>query len=381
MVLAGELDALVDRAPVEGSPVLSVYLDIDQSVSSNWNRGFEISLKNVLRAVEEKLGEDRTRREAFLADAARVWEFVSSYTPAGKGLVIMCDASEDYFWHRNVQVRMPNAARWVPKPYVRPLVEARDEYERYGVILTDRQQARLFVVFLGEVEEERETLARFKVRQYKAPGKDRIWSQMVFQRKADVHAKWHLKRVAEMMARLEEEQEFERLVIGGPTDAVNAIEPLLTERLRSRLIGFASLPVNASAKEILSETNRLEQAYERHSEKELVDLLLTAAAKERRAVTGLGATVHAAVEGRVMSLVYEEGRQARGAECEACGSLFEEQPEQCPNCGGTVQALDDLMERLVERAAKTGDSVELVRGEAAETLEREGGGIGAFLRF
>lgn len=381
MVLKGELDALVDRAGVAGSPVLSVYLDIDQGVSSNWNRGFEISLKNVLRSVEEKLGGDRGRREAFEADAERVWDFVFSYTPAGKGLVVMCDTSEGYFWHRNLQVRMPNAARWAPKPYVRPLVEARDEYERYGVILTDRRQARLFVVFLGEVEEEREALSRFKVRPYKTSGKDRIWSQMVFQRKADVHAKWHLKRVAEMMARLEEDQEFDRLVIGGPLDAVNGLEPLLTERLRSRLIGFASLAVEASEKEIVAETMRLEQEYERRSENELVELLLTAAAKERRAVTGLSATVHAAVEGRVMSLVYEEGREARGAECEVCGLLFEEQPEECPNCGGKVQALDDLMERLVERAVKTGDSVELVRGEAAETLEREGGGIGAFLRF
>lgn len=381
MVLKGDLDALVDYKPAAGSPVLSVYLDVDQSNSANLNRGFEVSLRNALRGVEQQLGDEKGRLSAFQEDADRVWEFISAYSPAGKGLVAMCDVSAKYFWHRNLQVRMPNEAHWLAKPYIRPLVEARDEFARYGVILTDRRQARLFIVFLNEVEETRETLARFRVKQFKSAGMDRIWSQMVFQRKADVHAKWHLKKVVEMMARLEEEQEFDRLVVGGPTEVVSILETLLTDRLRSRLIGLASLPVEASEKDILEETNRLEQEHQRKSEKELVDLLLTAAGKERRAVTGLRGTVRAAVEGRVMSLVYEEGRQARGAECVRCGTLFEGQPQSCPQCGGYVQPVDDLMERLVESAVKTGESVELVRGEAAETLEREGGGIGAFLRF
>ena len=382
MVLKGDLDALVEYKPVEGSPVLSVYLDVDQSEMTNINRGFEVSLKNALREIEHGLGEDNPRVSDFREDSDRVWEYVSSFTPTGKGLVAMSDASEGYFWHRNLQVRLPNEVHWAEKPYVRPLVEARDEFARYGVILTDKRQARLFIVFLNEVEESRETLARFRVKQFKSPGSDRIWSQMIFQRNADTHAKWHLKKVAEMMARLEEEQEFERLIIGGPTEAVTVLETLLTDRLRSRLIGVASLAVEASEKEILEETNRLEQENQRKTEKELVDLLLTAAGKERRAVTGLPATVRATVEGRVMSLVYEEGHLARGGECDRCGTLFEEQPQPwCPHCGGYIRPVDDLMERLVESAVKTGDSVELVRGEAAETLEREGGGIGAFLRF
>ena len=381
MVLKGDLDALVDYRPVAGSPVLSVYLEVDQSNSANLNRGFEVSLKNALRGVEQQLGEDKARLAAFQEDADGVWDFVSAYTPAGKGLVVMLDVSEGYFRHRNLQVPMPNEAHWSAKPYIRPLVEARDEFARYGVILTDRRQARLFIVFLNEVEETRETLARFRVKQFKASGMDRIWSQMIFQRNADVHAKWHLKNVAEMMARLEEEQEFDRLILGGPTEAVSVLETVLTDRLRSRLIGIASLPVEASEKDILEETNRLEQEYQRRSEKELVDLLLTAAGKERRAVTGLGGTVRAAVEGRVMSLVYDEGHQESGGECARCGTLFEGQPQPCPHCGGYVERVDDLIERLVESAVKTGESVELVRGEAAATLEREGGGIGAFLRF
>lgn len=382
MVLKGDLDALVNYKPVPGSPVLSVYVDVDQSQAANLNRGFEVSVRNALREIEQQLGNEKARLADLGQDADRVWAFLSAYTPAGKGLAVMSDASEGYFWHRNLQVRLPNEARWSPKPYIRPLVEARDEFDRYGVILTDRRQARLFIVFLNEVEESRETLARFRVTQFKAPGKDRLWSQMIFQRKADEHAKWHLKQVAEMMARLEEEQEFERLVIGGPTEAVTVLESLLSERLRLRLIGVASLPVEATEKEILEETARLEQQHQRKTEKELVDLLLTAAGKDRRAVTGLGRTVRATVEGRMMSLVYEEGHQARGGECVRCGTLFEEQPQPwCPNCGGYIQPVDDLMERLVESAVKTGESVELVRGEAAETLEREGGGIGAFLRF
>ena len=44
------------RRAVPGSPVLSVYLDIDQSKAANLNRRFEASLKDMLRSIETAIG-------------------------------------------------------------------------------------------------------------------------------------------------------------------------------------------------------------------------------------------------------------------------------------------------------------------------------------
>jgi hypothetical protein len=51
---------------------------------------------------------------------------------------------------------------------------AMDEFERYGVILTDRAQSRLFTVFMGEIEEHHEAFAEDEVRHSKTTGKDQI---------------------------------------------------------------------------------------------------------------------------------------------------------------------------------------------------------------
>jgi hypothetical protein len=50
------------------------------------------------------------------------------------------------------------------------------------------------------------------------------------------------------------------------------------------------------------------------------------------------------------------------------------------NCGGTVQEMDELVERMVIRVWDAGGNIEHLRGAAAERLQ-QAGDIGAFLRY
>jgi hypothetical protein len=134
MISKADIEAIVERKAVPGSPVLSVYLDIDQSKASNLQRRFEASLHNMLRSIEASL--DETRLPSFSADAERVRRFVSGLEPQGKRLILFCDDSENFFWAREIKPSVRNNARWSDTPYIVPLVEILDEYERYGVVLT-----------------------------------------------------------------------------------------------------------------------------------------------------------------------------------------------------------------------------------------------------
>ena len=49
--------------------------------------------------------------------------------------------------------RAPNHLAFEPRPDVAPLLRIMDEYERYAVALVDKTCARLFSVFMGEIEE------------------------------------------------------------------------------------------------------------------------------------------------------------------------------------------------------------------------------------
>jgi peptide chain release factor subunit 1 len=269
----------------------------------------------------------------------------------------------------------------MPRAYVRPVVEARDEFERCGVILTDRGRARLFTVYLGSIEEHHEAFAEADVKKVDAIGMDQILSQKNFQRKADEHVRWHLKKVVEMADRLVEARRFGRLILGGAHEVTAELKNLLSERLKKCLVGSVTLPIDAGTVDILSETVALEEAVEREEEEVLVRRLVTAAAKEAQGVVGLPKVLEALNLGRVRRVVYSDGFDASGFECRECGGLFESYSENCRDCNGLQIESQDLLNAGIARILREGGEVEQLKSTAAVSFLEKAGGIGAFLRF
>jgi len=293
MISKAELETLIGREGKPGHPVLSVYLDVDQSRETNLNRKFEVSLGNLLRELEQGI-VDQYEREEFVSDAERTTRFVSGYRPGARSLVAFCDALEDFFWCRELDVPLRSEARWGETLYLRPLLETLDEYERYGVILTDRAKARLFTVHLGNIEEHDQSFAPGEVKIFKAPGRDRIRSDMRFQRKADQYAYRHLKRVAELAVELAERHAFDRLMLAGPVEATSQLQQLLPKQWQSRIVALLDLPVESDQQTVLAATLQVAEEAERNGEMTLAEKLIADAARaEQRAVSGLDVTLRA----------------------------------------------------------------------------------------
>ena len=151
-------EQLTQLAHIEASPenpVLSVYLNVDQSNAVNLNRGFEVPLKNMLRQMAKTAGT-AGRADAFEADAAPVRNFIAEFAPANgtKTLALFSDAAAGLFETHTFSVPVENEVRWKAWPHLRPLAEAQAFYEPCGVILVDREKARLWVLRLGTVMEK-----------------------------------------------------------------------------------------------------------------------------------------------------------------------------------------------------------------------------------
>lgn len=379
MLSRRDIEALIEREAKPESPVLSVYLDVDQSRAVNLNRGFEAALGNMLRSIERQL-EETEQREKFTADAQRIQEFIANYTPSALSLILFCDASENFLWQRELRAPIRSEARWSAPPYLRPLLEVLDEYERYGVIVADRRQARLFTVFMGEIEEHQDVFNPVKIKLFRTTGTDRWRSQMNFERKVDVHARWHLKHVADLMDHLALEFAFDRLVLAGTSDVTSELYHLLPKRLRSRVVATLHLPMYANPQEVLDSTLGIERDVQRAEEKRLAEDLVAAAAGNERAVMGLDQVLATLQQERVWRLVYAEGFTSPGWECRNCSALFSKEQSSCLFCSATVQRVDDVTALIIQRVADMSGRVEEVRGEAAARLNAAGG-IGAYLRF
>jgi peptide subunit release factor 1 (eRF1) len=372
-----DVEALMSYDVKSDSPVLSVYLDTDQADAANLKRAFEVVFKNMLRNVELP---EQTNKQELKDDAEVVLRFLKDYRDVARALVVFADASEDFFWNRELAVNVTNFLRWNERPFVRPLLELIDEHERYGVVLTDRSKARLFTIFLGEIEELKEAFAQANVKHIKASGRDHVLSQMNIQRKADMHARSHLKDVSKAMSRVVVSRGLNRLILGGPVESTSELFRLLPKSLQVRVVSKLALPVEANAEQVLQETLKIETDLERKHEADLVELLITAAGKKENAVVGLEQTLLALQASRVWQIVFATEFQTRGGQCTNCGALLVTVEEPCVYCGEPVRAIDDVIQFAVERVMDRDGKIEQVRGVAADRL-RGVGGIGAVLHY
>jgi peptide subunit release factor 1 (eRF1) len=274
-----------------------------------------------------------------------------------------------------------NIARWSDRPYLVPLLAILDEHERSGVAVVDNEIARLFTVFVGEIEEHEDAFAPLPVRRIKETGTDHILSESRFQHRMEMHVHLHLKHVAQRLDKLVDQYRFDRLLLAGPVEAVGELRHLLSKRVRGRLVDQQlALPVRANAREVLEDVLRVEQQIERQMETQIVEELIAGGDGHHPFTLGLERTVRALCEGRVWRMVYAEGFTPSGGQCANCGMLFARGNGSCDYCGGPVAAVADLLERMIERALEQDGRIEEVAANAATRLQ-QAGGVGAVLRF
>jgi peptide chain release factor subunit 1 len=379
MITQSELASIVKRPNKPGCGMLSVYLNVDQSSMANRNRAFERALGSMLRSQSIRLNSDRQHQD-FEAGAKRVERFVSQYKPTARGLVMFCNESEGFFWHRELNTPVCNDVHWSESPYLQPLLETFDEFQRYGIILANKSRARVLTVFQEEIDDRFEITATGSVKHFRRSGSDHLLSQTKFQRQANLHTLWHLKKVAALTDHLVNCHNFDRLLLAGTPQPVGTLKRLLSKRLLSRLVVSPALRVNANEQEILETTSKLEQRVERGCEVDAVQDLIASAAKALEATVGLEPTLLALERGQIHRLVYSQGAKFEGGQCSKCNRLYGDGRVACGYCNVPLQLVPDLMERIIKRAVDTDAEIEQVRDDAADQMNRVGC-IGAILRF
>jgi peptide subunit release factor 1 (eRF1) len=350
-------------------PMLSVYLNVDPSHETNLNQGYLTRFKAAVRSVAERLAHDEAALEQFEGVAEALEKELQDYKPDAKALVIF-RTPDGRDWRRGVRVNVRETVAWSQSPALEPLVEMLDEHERYGVALVDKGRARLFVAHLGEIEEVQDLFAD-DVGHIRTTGTDYRWSEASFHRRVDQHVRRHAQEVAQALAKLDQERGFDRVLLLGGFETRDQVAADLSKRLQRKLAGSVALSILASPREVLETVAEVHAEVERSEELELVSRMMTAAAKNGQAVAGLQPTVQALSQGRIRELVLSGNYHPHWDELKE-PALWLHQGEG---------AADDLLERLLHQTIETGGRVEMVWGPAAESLEKEAGGIGAMLRY
>lgn len=349
--------------------VTSCYLNVDGAR--------HIRHQDVVRELDRVLRPARVRcngDESVAADLGKIEAHVrGGFDRSGtRGLAIF-SCSADEYW-RVVALPVPVHSQVVVNhtPVVRQLETVVDQHERFGLLLVDRQRARMFVFELGEVVE---ATGRFD-QLPRGDDDDHSFTKDQARDHAAAVVHQHLRESAAAAFAVFQDQGFERLVIGAPDDLVAELESLLHPYLRERLAARCSIAPGATYEEIRRAARAVEADVERAKEAEAVAALREAVGG-RRGVAGMDATLMALVERRVETLLVSAGFAAPGWRCPSCRWIGRV-GRACPVCAAEMDGVDDVIEEAVEEALGQSCRVEICVGNADLDVL---GGIGALVRY
>ncbi len=348
--------------------VLSVYLN---TVPAEGNADtYKLRLRNMLKEVP--LRKD-------VNDVVRYFDH--EYQRAGRSIAIFSCAAKEFFRAYNLAVPVPSQIYVNDRPAVKPLADLLDAFGGYGVVLVDKQGARLFFFHLGELREQEGVLGT-TVKHTKQGGastfpgrRGGIAGQTHY---ADEVIERNMKECVEFATHFFDENHVRRILIGGTEENIALFRNQLSKFWQSLVVGTFPMSMTASHSDVLSKAMQIGVEAEQKRKARLVDTAITAAAKGAGGTLGIDSTLKAVRDGRVLTLLVSEGYSEPGYHCKGCGYLTTLEEKTCPYCGGKFEKLQDSVEHAVMDVMKNGGVIEVVHNGPA--LE-EAGKIGAILRY
>ncbi len=348
--------------------VLSVYLN------TNPTEGRAVVYKKNLRSMlkEVDLPTDVTAVDNY---------FSREYDWSGRSVAVFSCAPDGFFRAYSLAIPVRNQLVVGDRPHVKPLASLLDYYGGYGVVLVDKQGARLFSFHLGELKEQEGILGE-TVRHTKRGGasaKQGMRGGMAGQtRYEDEVAERNIRDVADFAAHFFNENNVRRVLIGGTEENIALLRTQLPKSWQSLIVGTFPMSMTASKVEVLEKSMQIGRQAEFRREEQLLKKLVTGAAKERKGVLSLDETLSAVQDGRVQSLVIQDGYRAEGFQCQGCGFVTARELSSCPFCGSNFNHIADAVEMAVYKVMKAGGDVEVIQNEhAVDGFEN----IGALLRY
>lgn len=353
------------------TPLISCYLDIG-SGAARYRSVFENRVHVLKRSLTRRVAAD------FEAGVKKIEHFLTGGLEASaKGAAIFSRAGDSPFFQAlQFSVPLPNLIAIGPTPNLYHLIELKDNYDRYVILLAGESSARIIGINLGSVTEQiwtvRPDLRRRAGREW---GKEHFQDHRLERNHRFVHEQ------IRALERLAATGGYSHLVLAGNSRATSAVRRALPKSLASKLVDIVPTAPGDHLSDIIRSTLETFLEHEERESQAIADRLVSQIHAHGLAVAGTDATVQALRNAQADYLVivksYEPGM---GWECRQCGRVWPRIPalHSCSSCGGRALRGFDIKPEMVRLAEVTGCAVEVV--EHSEVLTALGG-VGCLLRY
>lgn len=354
-----------------GAPVISCYLDTG-SGTAGYRTAFDQRVQLLRKSLAGRALAD------FEQGLARIEDFLAAQlSPGTKGAAVFARAGErPFFLGLQFHVQVPTWIAIGSMPNIYHLVELKDNYDRYVILLATEAGARIIGVNLGSITEQI-WRARPELRRRLGRG----WSKDHLQDHRRQKTNQFLHEQIHMLERLISTDGYGHLVIAGDPRTTSAIRKALPKHLALRLVDVVPASAGDRITDVVASTLRTFLEHEELDSQAIAERLTEQIHRHGLAVAGTSQTLQALKAGQADYLVLAKAyNPGPGWECRRCHRIEVDSapPVQCPNCRTASVREFDTKAELVRLAEKSDCGVEVV--EHSDALMRLGG-VGCLLRY
>ncbi len=349
---------------------LSVYLPTANRADEQLNKTFVASrVKAIRNALEGDVGEE------FEATFHQVEDILfHDPIPGERGRVVFASASSSFFVAHRIGVEPRRKLVLDNSPFILPLMEMRDDYEDYGIILMDSDEARVYSVRSKALEQVESSSIDLMNRHKKGGMSQKRFNRL---RRGAIDA--FISQIVEDLEDLADLEVMRGLVVAGPGSVKKQLVDSLPKHLQGKVIGMVDVSIEIPPDQLLAHGEEIASANEREGEAKAIEELRRAIFKDELAAIGVNEVRDALLQGRVETLLVSKDLSIPGWICEDCKGIHEGAPPEatCPDCGGVVSGAE-IVNELAELVERTDAEMEVVSG--SDFLVSIGG-LGAILRY
>ncbi len=343
----------VDSGQVKDSDFCEMQLSlINQSLSA----GKRSSMSNALKPIREYL--------------------VNKLSLDTKGVAIFSRSGDKpFFLPLQLQHPLPNSIAVNSTPNIFHLIELKDYFHRYIVIITTRESSRILEVNVGSVTKEIWT-QRPDLRKH--IGQE--FTKMHFQKHSRERGPKYIKEKIKIVKKLLSETGQTYLVLAGHPVFRKEIRDNLPKNLLLKLVSLIPDSDSTESSDVVKATIASFVRTEEEKSQYISELLFQEFQAGGLAVVGVRDCLKALKENRVDTLVLlKKHSLGKGWTCSHCehSGFNDHIPSRCPACRAFDLKVFDIKEELVRLAEHIGAELEMLnQNDALNRL----GGVGCLLR-